>query len=140
MIFRKKFIFLTFTLLLFTLFFSTSLANSVTPYESEIFDSYSISFSSNKIATFSCDLSKKASSVKVSKCTIQKKVWNASLKKYDWNNVKTLSNVCSSTNSRYLSGSKDLSSYIGSGTYRVYATFVADGESRSITSNECAFK
>ena len=140
MIFRKKFIFLTFTLLLFTLFFSTSLANSITPYESEIFDSYSISFSSNKIATFSCDLSKKASSVKVSKCTIQKKDWNASLKKYDWNNVKTLSNVCSSANSRYLSGSKDLSSYIGSGTYRVYATFVADGESRSITSNECAFK
>ena len=123
MIFRKKAVFLTFMFLLFTLFFSTSLANSIIPYESKIFD-----------------LSKTASSVKVSRCTIQKKVWNTSLKKYDWNNVKTLSNVCSATNSDYLSGSKDLSSYIGSGTYRVYATFVADGESRSITSNECAFK
>lgn len=140
MIFRKKAVLLTFTFLMFMLFSSTSLANSITPYESDIFDSYSISFSSNKVATFSCDLSRKVSSVKVSKCTIQKKVWNTFTKKYEWNNEKTLSNVCSATDSKYLSGSKDLSSYIGSGTYRVHATFIADGESKPITSTERTFK
>ena len=129
------------TILLFTsliLYFSLCLsvkAESIIPYASDVFISYSASLSSSKIATFSCDLKKEYASVKVSKCVIQK----CTKEDCKWKDVKTLSNVCSATNSDYLSGSKDLSSYIGSGTYRISVTYTAGGESRTITSNKRTF-
>ncbi len=134
------------TIILFTsliLYFSLCLsvkAESIIPYASDVFISYSASLSSSKIATFSCDLKKEYASVKVSKCVIQK-CTKVAVKEEDceWKDVKTLSNVCSATNSDYLSGSKDLSSYIGSGTYRISVTYVAGGESRAITSNKRTF-
>ena len=134
------------TIILFTsliLYFSLCLsvkAESIIPYASDVFISYSASLSSSKIATFSCDLKNEYASVKVSKCVIQK-CTKVAVKEEDckWKDVKTLSNVCSATNSDYLSGSKDLSSYIGSGTYRISVTYTTGGESRTITSNKRTF-
>lgn len=90
------------TIILFTsliLYFSLCLsvkAESIIPYASDVFISYSASLSSSKIATFSCDLKKEYASVKVSKCVIQKCTKVAVKEEVaEWKDVKTLSNVCS---------------------------------------------
>ncbi len=119
--------------MLFTLSFSV--AEEITPYADSVFYSAYITLSTRKDATFVGSTYHKQKEISVIACSLEKKTGA-----YSWMQVTILTppeDICRDT---YSYGS--LVSYaeeIGVGTYRIKATFDADGHTITRYSNERTF-
>ena len=103
-------------------------------YSDGVFDSASVYLSSTKIASFNAETSVSQNSIMVTQVRLYKKIGN------NWvyqGNLPAPTNVV--TNFDLYTASMDYSSYIGAGTYRIYATFTADGHSTSRNSNTATY-
>ena len=111
--------------------FSTSLAATMAD---SVFDSATTNLLSTKKASFSAMTNTEQQCIKVTSCKLYKK--NGS----KWNFVCSLPVPDTEAEDTILyDASADYSSYIGSGTYRIYTTFNADGHSISRYSNMRTF-
>lgn len=126
-----------FCLFLIVSIFSCSLAmaSDVMPCADTEFLSASILFRASKDATFRATTYEEKAKISVTACWLEKENADGS-----WSTVRSLP-----APSQYASGSINFSatayysSYIGSGTYRIRATFNADGHTLTVTSNERTF-
>lgn len=110
---------------------SIATAESIMPYADEVFDSASISLTTNKNADFQALTATTCSEIKVTAVVLQKR--NSS---GIWVNSKILtppSDVW--RNGEVYDATKDYSSVIGTGTFRLKATFSADDHSITRYSN-----
>lgn len=97
------------------------------------FDSASITLGSQKLVVYSANLYNKKDSIKVVSAILYRKLGD------NWYHVGILP-VPSNEYSGYSYGASiDYSSYISTGTYRVQATFEADGYQITRNSNERTF-
>ena len=97
------------------------------------FCSASITLTSNKLVVYSANLNYEKDSIKVVSAILYRKLGN------NWYHVGILP-VPSNEYSGYSYGASiDYSSYISTGTYRVQATFEADGYQITRNSNERTF-
>ena len=131
---RKLFVMIATLLIMFTLT-SIAAANTIVPYSDSHFNSLTINLTSTKKTSFQATGKQIFSEIKVTECTLQKK--NGSR----WENVGSLeapSGVARNTN--FYDETMDYSDDIGSGTYRISATFYADGYTVTRTSNERTYE
>lgn len=121
-------------LLLVVLIFSwVSIALAGT-YSDEVFESVVVSLSSTKTATFTADTYLRQNSIKVIVVRLYRQYGNS------WTFTGYLPVPTNeATNALYYGAIMDYSSYIGTGTYRILATFTADGHSISRYSNTITY-
>ncbi len=114
---------------------SISLAEEITPYADLVFHNASISLSTRKDASFVGITYYKQKEISVTACSLEKKTGTDS-----WKQVTILTppkDICTDTHAY-----NSLVSYaaeIGVGTYRIKATFNADGYTITRYSNERTF-
>lgn len=112
-----------------------AMASDVMPCADTEFLSASILFRASKDATFRATTYEEKNKISVTACWLEKENADGS-----WSTVCSLP-----APSQYASGSINFSttayysSYIGSGTFRIRATFNADGHTLTVTSNERTF-
>lgn len=95
-----------------------------------VFDSASTNLNSTKIAVFNAATISPAENIKITKVRLYQKVGTV------WYYAGSLPvPTTEATNAYTFSANYDYSSYIGTGTYRLYTTFCADGYSISRYSN-----
>lgn len=122
-----------FTMIL-VLSIGTAYATEVVPYADPVFDSITISLSSRKDATFMCFAYDILDTIKVTDCWLQEKVSNT------WRIVCDLTPPDKeSHNSHAYAAMMDYASEIGTGTFRIGATFYADGHETIRYSNARTF-
>lgn len=116
-------------------FANTAIASTIIPRADTEFDSTATVLKSSKSVSFRATTFELKDSISVTACWLEIK-----------NSDGTWTTVCSlpvpsavGTETISFSTSKDYSSYIGNGTYRVWATYTADGHSISRCSNERTF-
>ena len=98
------------------------------------FQSASITLTSSKLAVYSADLHNEKDRIEVVEADLYKKVNG------DWTHVTSLPvPAFVGTNTELYGASISYASYIGTGTYRVTATFSADGYEITRNSNERTF-
>lgn len=113
---------------------SSALAEGITPRADTEFASAYPTLTSSKSVSFKAITTSPKSSISVTACWLEKKIGT------------TWSEVCSLTPPSYIAqngmvynSSASYSSQIGTGTYRVWATFNADGHEITRCSNEKTF-
>ena len=100
----------------------------------EVFSVASTNLLPSKTATFVASTKTEQSYICVTACSLYKKISNT------WYYICALPIPADvETNTSLFGAYQDYSSYIGTGTYRVYTTFEADGHSISRYSNERTF-
>ena len=100
----------------------------------EVFDSASVFLSSTKTASFNAETTEFHNSIMVTQVCLYKKIGNT------WIFQRYLpAPTTEATNLDVFTASMDYSSYIGTGTYRIHATFTADGHSISRYSNTITY-
>lgn len=98
------------------------------------FDSASITLTSSKLVVYSANLYNEKKRIEVVEADLYKKVNG------DWTHVTSLPvPAFVGTNTELYGASISYASYIGTGTYRVTATFSADGYEITRNSNERTF-
>ena len=123
------------TILLVCILASTSFADEIMPCADSEFASATTTLQASKQVSFRAVTNNVKSSISVTACWLEKEnsdgtwTWVCSLPAPDY--------VASGTFA--YSTTKDYSSYIGTGTYRVQATYNADGHSITRCSNERTF-
>lgn len=106
----------------------------ITPYSDECFRSAKVTINSSGKAAFTATLKQRCNIIKISSCTLQKRVGES------WVFDKTLSVPVSVSNTTRYSKSKDYSSDMTSGvSYRIVAVFNADGNTITITSGAITY-
>ena len=96
-----------------------------------VFESATTNLKSTKNATFYAETSTVQSSIKVTRVRLYKQNSNGT-----WSYVRDLpAPTHEATNTMLFGATKDYSLYIGTGTYRIYTTFCADGHYISRYSN-----
>lgn len=114
---------------------TSAVAQELMPYADTEFDSASTVLKSSKQVSFRCVTYETKNSLSVTACWLEKKNTNGS-----WSYVRSLTPPSTVlTNTFAYSATADYSAYIGSGTYRVWATYNADGHTISRCSNERTF-
>ena len=113
---------------------SSVMAEGIVPYADTEFDSATPSLLSSKSVKFTADTYATKSKITVTACWLEKSV-NGS-----WSKVCDLTPPSYvATNTFYYSTTVSYASQIGSGTFRVWATFNADGHEITRCSNERTF-
>lgn len=104
---------------------SFATADSIMPYEDSIFTDATTTLSAGRIAYFSAGTYDRCASISVTSVVLQKKsFWGT------WSDYATLTPPSAVfTNTVAYSASKNYSSDIGTGTYRLKVTYTADGHS-----------
>lgn len=106
----------------------------ISPYSTETFRSTSIAFYDTGKATFSASLKYECPTVAVSSCILQKQ------ENGQWVFAAYLTPPPSKSNTSRYSAQKDYSASMTHGiTYRIIATFTADGESVTTTSSSADY-
>ena len=96
-----------------------------------VFESATTNLKSTKNATFYAETSSVQSSIKVTRVRLYKQNSNGT-----WSYVRDLpAPTHEATNTMLFGATNDYSLYIGTGTYRIYTTFCADGHYISRYSN-----
>lgn len=109
-------------------------AEAVEQRASEYFNSANTTLSASKSVTFYCMATSPMSSIRVSYCWLQQKVDGK------WEFVKHLTPPSyTGTNTAFFQYTQSYAGDIGSGTYRVAATYNADGHAIAAYSNERTF-
>lgn len=129
---KKKYTYFIILLVSLTLLFDTAAGSSVMPYADSVFVSSGVSLSRTIGAVYAATTKSKCSVIKVSSCTLQVKSGN------DWSDSTSLtapSTVAKNTTSFRATGSYSSSCTSGN-TYRIKATFDADGHQITKYSNE----
>lgn len=123
-------------LFVITLFLSSmASAYGIMPYADTEFDSATTLLKSTKQVSFRAVTYNVKSSISVTACWLEKENSDGS-----WSKVCTLTPPSVvSVNSFTYSATMDYSSYIGTGTYRICATYNADGHTITRYSNERTF-
>lgn len=135
---RSKFFVLLIALVLMGRSF-ISLAETIEPYASHVFDDYYVQLGSDGSIKFACSTVDVFPTIKVTKCIVQKKTQN-SAGTVTWPPVQTIYNPASVSNTDLMNVvNSEYKSIMKSGTFRVVATFSAGGESRTATSNVRTF-
>lgn len=113
---------------------TSAFALEIIPYADSVFDSATISLSTTKTATFSAITYEIASSISVKSVKLEKMVNNV------WMDAGTLTAPSKvAANTIGYTASMSYSSNIGTGTYRIKATFNADGYEVTRYSNSRAY-
>lgn len=114
---------------------SIGLAEEITPYADSVFHNATISLSARKDASFVGITYYKQKKITVTACSLEKKTCTDS-----WMQVKILpppKDICADTHA--YNSVVSYSTEIGVGTYRIKATFNADGYTITRYSNEQTF-
>lgn len=115
-----------------SIFLTHAYALQISPLSDSEFDIVTTNLKSTKKVTFSCTTYDIKNSIRVTACWLEKKATNGS-----WFYVCNLTpptTVITDTFAYY--ATVDYSSYIGTGTYRIWATYNADGHTVTRCSNE----
>lgn len=133
---KQNFLLITLSLMLIFSFSVVSVqATEIRPFASTAFKKSSISLSTSGNATFSATVDIICDSISVSGCTLQQKSGTK------WVDAKSLTPPDSMSNTFVYSKSKDYSSSMTSGkTYRIKATFNADGTTLTKYSGSINYK
>lgn len=107
-----------------------TVAEEISTCADEVFWDACINLSSASRVTYTASTINVCDRISVSNCQLQQYVDGA------WTTIATLSNPASITNAQSYLSYTNVAGYITSGTYRVVATFSADGHSITRTSNE----
>ena len=130
---KKVFVYLITLMLLTAVMPQQPACADAMPLSSDSFTSASVSVSAAGTARFSAAL-RYSCNISVSSCTLQKQVNGR------WVFAASLTPPPSKSNSIRYSAQKDYSSSMTAGvTYRIVATFTADGESVTCTSNAITY-
>lgn len=132
---RTKYLVLLIVTIVISLSISQSLANQIDPLSDSEFDIVTTTLKSTKSAKFDCTTYDIKNSISVTYCWLEKKATNGT-----WFYVCALtppSTVHSGTFA--YTAIVDYSAYIGTGTYRIWATYNADGHTVTRCSNERTF-
>ncbi len=130
----RKHLVLVFTSVLLLMTVSSALAIEITPYADPVFYSTTISLMTTKKVDFDASTYEIMDSISVTACSLEKHVNNA------WTDAGSLTPPSKvNTNTFGYSASMDYSAKIGTGTYRIKATFNADGHEVTRYSNSRAF-
>lgn len=130
---KKVFVYLITLMLLTAVMPQQPACADAMPLSSDSFTSASVSVSAAGTASFSAAL-RYSCNISVSSCTLQKQVNGR------WVFAASLTPPPSKTNAIRYSAKKDYSSDMTSGvTYRIVATFTADGESVTATSGSITY-
>ena len=114
---------------------ATALAMDISPYADSYFDSLTINLNSKKKVGYRAVAKEIHGEIKVTSCTLQKKSGTK------WTNEGSLdAPTVVAKNTRVYDAAMDYSDDIGSGTYRISATFYADGYTVTRTSNERTYE
>lgn len=106
----------------------------ITPYSDECFRDAKVAINSSGKATFTATLKQRCNTIKISSCTLQKRVGDS------WVFDKALTVPASASNTTRYSKSKDYSTNMTSGvSYRVVAVFNADGTTVTATSGAITY-
>lgn len=125
---------LRFVIILLSITFVAS-AQEAIPYADTEFDSATTVLKSNKQVSFRCATYSTKDEISVTSCWLEIENSDGS-----WSYVCSLpAPTAVFTNTFAYSATVDYSEYIGSGTYRVWATYDADGHSITRCSNERTF-
>lgn len=131
---RKIYVFLISSLMLLSIA-ATALAFDIMPYADSYFDSITINLTSKKYVAYQATAKEEHKEIKVTSCTLQKKSGTR------WTDVGSLDAPTDvANNTRVYDATMDYSDDIGTGTYRIKATFYADGYTVSRTSNERTYQ
>lgn len=131
----KKSVVVLLCLLLYTFYsFPTASASEIMPHADSVFSIATISLSTRKDVTFIGRTKTEKASISISSCWLEQKsgdkwVYVCALTPPDY----------IGTNTQYYSALTDYSDKIGTGTYRIGATFCADDHAISRYSNERSF-
>lgn len=130
---KKVFVYLITLMLLTAVMPQQPACAEAMPLSSDCFTSTSVSVSASGTASFSAAL-RYSCNISVSSCTLQKQVNGR------WVFAESLTPPPGKSNSRRYSAQKDYASNMTSGvTYRIIATFTADGESVTATSGSITY-
>lgn len=114
---------------------TTAFAADILPYADSYFDSLTINLNSTKKVGYRAVAKEVHNEIKVTSCTLQKKSGTR------WINAGSLdAPEVVAQNTRVYDAAMDYSDDIGSGTYRISATFYADGYTVTRTSNERTYE
>lgn len=131
---RRIYVFLISALMLLSIA-TTALALDIMPYADSCFDSITINLTTRKYVAYQATTKEEHEEIKVTSCTLQKKSGTR------WINVGSLDAPTDvANNTRVYDATMDYSDDIGTGTYRVSATFYADGYTVTRTSNERTYE
>ena len=123
---------IVFCLLLCIIGITVATASEIMPRADTEFNSTSTILKSTKLETFRCVTNETKDCLSVTSCYLEIKNDDGS-----WSYVRSLPAPTTKFYEAYAySATVDYSSYIGSGTYRVWATYDADGHSITRCSNE----
>lgn len=122
--------------LCFVICSASVLADGASPYADVIFKNATVSISSSGSVTFMCTTKKMVGVIEVTSCTVYKKNANNS-----WSSVSDALSVptTKSYNSIGYTQTVTPSKAFSDGTYKVTATFSADGHTKTVTSAERSF-
>lgn len=113
---------------------ATGLASGIVPYADTHFDSLTINLTSFKYVAYQATAKEEYGVIKVTSSKLQQKVGSK------WTNVCDLDVPdVEENNSKIYDEVMDYSDVIGAGTFRISATFYADGHTATRTSNERTF-
>lgn len=114
---------------------ATALAMNISPYADSYFDSLTINLNTKKNVAYQAVAKEIHEEIKVTSCTLQKKSGTK------WTDAGSLdAPTYVAKNTRVYDAAMDYSDDIGSGTYRISATFYADGYTVTRTSNERTYE
>lgn len=117
--------------ILFTFLFSCLGIASASILSDPVFESATTNLKNTKDAVFYAETSSEQNSIKVTRVRLYKQNGNGT-----WSYIRDLPvPTHEATNTMLFGATKDYSSYIGGGTYRLYTTFCADGHYISRYSN-----
>lgn len=131
---KKMIIYLA--ILIMSVLFVTNIAAAanITPFADTVFSSATPSLTSGKNVTFTAYTVTPQKSISVTNCWLEQKINNS------WTTVCSLTPPSTTAqNVMVFSTTKSYASQIGTGTFRVWATFNADGHEVTRCSNERTF-
>ena len=120
----------------FIFLFTSALAEDIAPYADVVFKSATVSISSSGSVTFRCSTKDIAQVIEVTSCTTYKKNSNGT-----WSSVSGIISAPTTKSYNSIGYTQTVSpqkSY-PAGTYRITATFSADGHTKTATSAERTF-
>lgn len=135
MIRRVKCVSMICAMLILLTFCCQAFAQQIMPLSDSEFDVVTTILKSTKKVTFDCTTYEIKNSISVSSCWLEKKATNGT-----WFYVCALTPPSLvRTNTFAYAATVDYSSYIGTGTYRIWVTYNADGHTVTRCSNERTF-
>ena len=121
------------TCMLILVFSAVAVADAVAPCADEVFRDASIILTSSGRITYTASTRSVYNTISVSNCYLEQYVDNV------WQFVCTLPSPASMSNTKTYLAYTNSADYFSTGTYRVVATFSADGYTITRTSNERTF-